>query len=206
MSTSSVPRLAPDPAKADELRRRLVDDLVAAMASAAVASGHSLGLYRALAGGGPQTPRELAQRTGAGERYLREWLRGQAARGYAHYDAEAVTFSLTPEQAACLADEESATFMGGAFATAARQWLRHATGNPDQEVRRMAGIEIKSFDAPDEVRPFEGNGKADVVNVGGKLVGRGSSSRAGGGRRTSSRLRAPSPVRCRISATACRGG
>ena len=37
----------------------------------------------------------------------------------------------------------------------------------------MAAIEVRSFDAPDEVRAFEGRGKADVVTVGGKVVGRG---------------------------------
>jgi hypothetical protein len=37
----------------------------------------------------------------------------------------------------------------------------------------MASIEVKSFDAPDEVRSFEGRGKADVVNVAGRVIGRG---------------------------------
>src|SRR4051794_31116044 len=37
----------------------------------------------------------------------------------------------------------------------------------------MASIEVKSFDAPDEVRPFEGRGKAEVLNIGGRTVGRG---------------------------------
>jgi hypothetical protein len=37
----------------------------------------------------------------------------------------------------------------------------------------MASIEIKNFSAPDERRPFEGKGYADVVNVAGKVVGRG---------------------------------
>jgi hypothetical protein len=37
----------------------------------------------------------------------------------------------------------------------------------------MASIEVKTFDAPDEVRMFEGRGKADVVNVGGRVIGRG---------------------------------
>jgi len=36
----------------------------------------------------------------------------------------------------------------------------------------MASIEVKSFDSPDETRPFEGKGKADVVEVGGHNVGR----------------------------------
>ncbi|HEX2103234.1 MAG TPA: cupin domain-containing protein [Solirubrobacteraceae bacterium] len=35
-------------------------------------------------------------------------------------------------------------------------------------------LEVKSFDSPDETRPFEGKGKAEVVNVGGRTVGRGT--------------------------------
>ena len=38
----------------------------------------------------------------------------------------------------------------------------------------MSDVEIKSFDAPDEVRPFEGNGQADVLDIGGRIVGRGT--------------------------------
>jgi uncharacterized cupin superfamily protein len=37
----------------------------------------------------------------------------------------------------------------------------------------MANPEVKSFDSPDETRPFEGNGKADVVQLAGKTIGRG---------------------------------
>jgi quercetin dioxygenase-like cupin family protein len=36
----------------------------------------------------------------------------------------------------------------------------------------MAGIEVKSFDSPDETRPFEGNGQAEVLQIGGHTVGR----------------------------------
>jgi hypothetical protein len=31
---------------------------------------------------------------------------------------------------------------------------------------------VKSFDQPDEVRPFEGKGKAEVVDMGGKAIAR----------------------------------
>lgn len=37
----------------------------------------------------------------------------------------------------------------------------------------MAGIERKNFDSPDETRPFRGKGKADVVVIGGRTIGRG---------------------------------
>jgi hypothetical protein len=38
----------------------------------------------------------------------------------------------------------------------------------------MAGIEVKSFESPDETRPFEGKGHADVVQVAGRTIGRGT--------------------------------
>ena len=38
----------------------------------------------------------------------------------------------------------------------------------------MAEMEVKSFDSPDETRPFEGNGEALVVNLGGKVIGKAS--------------------------------
>ena len=37
-----------------------------------------------------------------------------------------------------------------------------------------ATLEVKSFDAPDETRPFEGKGRADVITIAGQTVGRGT--------------------------------
>ena len=36
----------------------------------------------------------------------------------------------------------------------------------------VAQAEVKNFDSPDETRPFEGMGKAEVLNIGGKVVGK----------------------------------
>src|SRR2546423_15078629 len=36
----------------------------------------------------------------------------------------------------------------------------------------MAQAEVRSFDSPDETRPFEGKGKAEVVNIAGQVVGK----------------------------------
>ena len=82
---------------------QLVTDLGAAGSVGAVAIGHRLGLYAALAQG-PATPQRFAERTGCHARYLTEWLRGQAAAGYVSYDTATGEFSLTDEQAFCLAD------------------------------------------------------------------------------------------------------
>ncbi|HEY5882190.1 MAG TPA: class I SAM-dependent methyltransferase [Nakamurella sp.] len=82
---------------------QFVTDLGAAGSTGGVVIGHRLGLYRALAEG-PATPAAFADRTGCAQRYLTEWLRGQAAGGYVSYDPATGEFSLTPEQAYCLAD------------------------------------------------------------------------------------------------------
>ena len=37
----------------------------------------------------------------------------------------------------------------------------------------MGSLEKKSFDSPDETRPFEGRGHADVVQLAGQTIGRG---------------------------------
>jgi 2-polyprenyl-3-methyl-5-hydroxy-6-metoxy-1,4-benzoquinol methylase len=77
--------------------------------------GDRLGLYRALAGAGPVTAAQLAERTGLHERWLREWLRGQAAARLVDSD-DGETFTLSPEAACVLADENgSVWFAGGAF-------------------------------------------------------------------------------------------
>src|SRR5437899_7747578 len=68
-----------------------------------------------MAGAGPLTSTELAKRTGCAERYVREWLNAQAAGGYVTYDGAAKTYTLPPEQAFCLADESSPTFLPGGF-------------------------------------------------------------------------------------------
>ncbi len=44
-----------------------------------ISLGNRLGLYQALREHGPATSKEMAARTGASERYIREWLEQQAA-------------------------------------------------------------------------------------------------------------------------------
>jgi SAM-dependent methyltransferase len=77
--------------------------------------GDRLGLYRAMALSGSLTAGDLAGRTGLHERWLLEWLRGQAAAGLVESPG-GETFELTGEGAALLADEDSSIwFAAGAF-------------------------------------------------------------------------------------------
>jgi SAM-dependent methyltransferase len=94
---------------------RAVDEVGATLNTALVVMGDKLGLYRALAGAGPLTPAELAQRTGTTERYLREWLNAQAAGSYVDYDPDTGRYTLPPEQAVALTDPDSPAYLPGFF-------------------------------------------------------------------------------------------
>jgi 2-polyprenyl-3-methyl-5-hydroxy-6-metoxy-1,4-benzoquinol methylase len=107
-----------NPDKLNELLGKAVVDFGATFHAALVRVGDKLGLYKALAAGGPQTPGELAKRTGTAERYVREWLCNQAAGGYITYDSQSGKFSLSEEQAFTLADENSPAFLPGMFQAA----------------------------------------------------------------------------------------
>ncbi len=104
-----------DEKKLEEFVHRALGEMGAAMGAALVVIGDRLGLYKAMAGAGPLTSTELATRTGTAERYVREWLAAQAAAGYLTYDPARRAYTLPPEQAFCLADETSPTFLPGAF-------------------------------------------------------------------------------------------
>jgi len=94
---------------------RAVEELGATLNTALVVWGDKLGLYRALAGAGPLTPGELAERTGTAERYIQEWLNAQAAGGFVSYDPDSGRYTLPPEQAVALTDPTSPAFLPGAF-------------------------------------------------------------------------------------------
>ncbi|GKS60257.1 SAM-dependent methyltransferase [Nitrospira sp.] len=107
--------MAIDPDKLDAFVGRAVNDLGAAVSGLLLHIGDKLGLYKTMADTGPLTSQQLADKTGTAERYIREWLANQAAGGYVSYDAASNTYSLTEEQAFCLANEESPAFLPGGF-------------------------------------------------------------------------------------------
>jgi Putative methyltransferase len=104
--------------KLHEFLGKAIVDFGATFHAALIRIGDKLGLYKALAAGGPQTPTELAKKTGTAERHVREWLCNQAAGGYVTYDSAACKFHLSEEQAFALADESSPVFLPGAFQSA----------------------------------------------------------------------------------------
>jgi SAM-dependent methyltransferase len=94
---------------------RAVEEVGASLGTALVVMGDRLGLYRAMAGAGPLTSAEVAERSGTAERYVREWLNAQSAGGFVEYDAETGRYVLPPEQTVALTDESSPAYLPGLF-------------------------------------------------------------------------------------------
>ncbi|UTF54920.1 class I SAM-dependent methyltransferase [Natronosalvus rutilus] len=99
----------------NELVETSLVDLGATVHAALAVIGDELNLYTTLDDAGPLTSTEVAEKTDTAERYVREWLRSQAAGGYVTYDPETDRYDLSPEQAYVLANRESPVFMPGAF-------------------------------------------------------------------------------------------
>src|SRR5262245_60722 len=118
---------------------RAVGDIGAAMSGTLVLLGDKLGLYHALAGAGPLTSTELAKLTGTAERYVREWLGNQAADGYVAYDPATERYTLPPEQAYCLANENSPFNLQKAFGIMSA--MQHAEDRMAENFRTGAGLE-----------------------------------------------------------------
>lgn len=112
-----------DAQKLNQFLEVAVGDLAAAYGGVMVSLGRKLGLYRAMAGAGPLSSREVARRSGCAERYVREWLNSQAAGGYVSYHPKSETYQLSPEQAMVLADEESPVFLAPAWEVPASMWF-----------------------------------------------------------------------------------
>jgi SAM-dependent methyltransferase len=110
MSTSGI-----DEAKLEAFMGQAVTDMGAVISAPLFVIGEKLGLYKAMAGAGPLTSEEVAERAGAAERYVREWLRNQAAGGYIDYDPESDRYTLSDEHALALADEESPFYILGVY-------------------------------------------------------------------------------------------
>ncbi len=108
-----LPRIDRD--KLDSILMRALGDLSAGYGGVMVSLGNKLGLYKAMAGAGPISAKELAVRAGCAERYVAEWLNSQVAGGYVDYHGVSGTYELSTEQAIVLADEDSPMFLPHAW-------------------------------------------------------------------------------------------
>ncbi|HEX6048889.1 MAG TPA: class I SAM-dependent methyltransferase, partial [Gemmatimonadaceae bacterium] len=123
MAATAIEQPKVDQSKLEAFVWRALGDLSSAYGGVMVSIGSRLGLFKAMAGAGPLSARELAARAGCAERYVAEWLNAQAAGGYVEYHAVSGTYELTPEQAVVLADEDSPLYLPTAWNIPASMFL-----------------------------------------------------------------------------------
>lgn len=138
----------------------------------AVYLGDRLGLYRALADGGPATPAELAERAGIHPRYAREWLEHQAVGAIlevddATADQDDRRYSLPDGHGAVLVDPESAWFV----APVSRFLVGSATTMPALlgAYRTGKGVDWAAY-GPDVVEAQEALNRPQFANFVGDWI------------------------------------
>jgi 2-polyprenyl-3-methyl-5-hydroxy-6-metoxy-1,4-benzoquinol methylase len=115
-SASPASTGSPDPEEVGQFAFRVWSYKQGELVSLLIHLGDRLGLYQALEGAGSVTAEDLARRTGFQERWLREWLRGNAAADLLVSD-DGEHFELTPAGAMVLTrEQDSLQFAAGAFA------------------------------------------------------------------------------------------
>jgi len=95
-----------DRKRVQDFARRLFGHYTSGMLALMVDVGHRTGLFEAAAKGAA-TSRELADRAGLDERYVREWLGAMVTGGIMEYDPGSRAFTLPPEHAVCLTGTSS---------------------------------------------------------------------------------------------------
>ena len=152
MSTARIPIAPEDEAEVEEFAGNLFMAGLAAIELANIALGVRLGLYEAMAGAGPLTSGELAQRSGIAERYAREWLEQQAVSGV--LDVEDVTakpterrFALSDAHAHVLIDDDSEACMKPCAGIV--PWAGKAIDIMADAFRTGAGVSFGAFDLHD---------------------------------------------------------
>lgn len=139
--TNTVP--AVDEARVEEFAHRVIGDLSAGVVSTLSSIGDRLGLWRALADGGPATSAELAARSGCSERYVREWCAAVASAGYVKYDPRSERFELPLEHALVLAEAASPAYMAGT--TQLVRGMTEAANGVEEAFRNGGGVSIEQY-------------------------------------------------------------
>jgi 2-polyprenyl-3-methyl-5-hydroxy-6-metoxy-1,4-benzoquinol methylase len=104
-----------DQQRAQEFMRKVVGDMGTALAVALIYIGDRVGLFNKMAGAGPLTAEQFAERSGLHPRYAQEWLGAMVCNGYIEFDADASTYTLPEEHAMFLAASPTEYYLGGLF-------------------------------------------------------------------------------------------
>ena len=104
-----------DTSKLEQFMGQMIGHMTGGAMCFGVWLGDELGLYRTLADTGSASADRLASAAGCNARLVREWLDGQVAGGLIEWDASSDQYSIGPEAAMALADEDSPAFVARAM-------------------------------------------------------------------------------------------
>jgi len=141
-----------DRAGAAAMARQVGVDFGASLTVALAYIGDRLGVFKLMAAGEPMTSRQIAERTGLNERYIREWASTMAAAGYIEYHPANATFRMNQEQATVLTREDNTFFTGGAFQYAVACYRQ--IGKLTDAFRTGGGVPFTDF-GPEIVEAIE---------------------------------------------------
>ncbi len=104
-----------DTSKLEQFMGQMIGHMTGGAMCFGIWLGDELGLYRALAETSSASADDLASAAGCNARLVREWLDGQVAGGLIEWDAASDRYSIGPEAAMALADEDSPAFVARAM-------------------------------------------------------------------------------------------
>lgn len=113
--------------KLEALAGKVVGDAAASLGTLLAYIGDQTGVYRAMADGESRSAEDIAAIANVDARYLKEMLSANAATGYVNYDASSDCFSMSPEQIAIFATENSPANMQGLLQIVVAQYTEHET-------------------------------------------------------------------------------
>ena len=102
-----------DAEKLSQLTQKVIGDAAGAVGLLLAYIGDQSKVYTTMDELGPSSVKEIADKAGLDERYLREFLSSNAANGYVTYEPAEDKFSLSPEQAAVFAKDGEPTCLQG---------------------------------------------------------------------------------------------
>ncbi len=132
-----------DKVRAKAFMGSMVNILNSGAVSMMVSIGHRTGLFDTMAGAGPLTSDQLAEKSELNERYVREWLAAMASSGVVDYDASNDSFELPVEHQALV------TRAGGALNLATMMQYTALLGQVEDDVvdafRTGAGVPYSRY-------------------------------------------------------------
>jgi 2-polyprenyl-3-methyl-5-hydroxy-6-metoxy-1,4-benzoquinol methylase len=115
MGTSTILPKEISTRKISDFVNHILSDLSASESVKMTYLGGRLGLYKAMAFAGPLSADDVALRSGASPRLVREWLKSQTEKGYILYSPAIDAYTLPTEHAIAMTDVKSPFYIGGRF-------------------------------------------------------------------------------------------